>query len=87
MKDPIFPLADKLRPETLSDFEGQDHLTAPNKIIDVWIQNQKLVSLIFWGPPGTGKTTVAASLASVIPESVYIDCDVEEPNGHLLLRP
>lgn len=39
------------------------------------------------GKGGTGKTTVAASLASVIPGSVYIDCDVEEPNGHLLLKP
>lgn len=39
------------------------------------------------GKGGTGKTTVAASLASVISESVYIDCDVEEPNGHLLLSP
>lgn len=39
------------------------------------------------GKGGTGKTTIAASLASVIPDSVYIDCDVEEPNGHLLLNP
>jgi MinD superfamily P-loop ATPase len=39
------------------------------------------------GKGGTGKTTVAASLASVIPGSVYLDCDVEEPNGHLLLKP
>ncbi|MFH1195829.1 MAG: ATP-binding protein [bacterium] len=39
------------------------------------------------GKGGTGKTTVAASLASVVHESVYIDCDVEEPNGHLLLKP
>jgi MinD superfamily P-loop ATPase len=39
------------------------------------------------GKGGTGKTTVAASLSYVIPESVYIDCDVEEPNGHLLLNP
>ena len=39
------------------------------------------------GKGGTGKTTIAASLASVIPECVYIDCDVEEPNGHLLLKP
>ncbi|MGK9476375.1 nucleotide-binding protein [Melioribacter sp. OK-6-Me] len=39
------------------------------------------------GKGGTGKTTIAASLASVIPESVYLDCDVEEPNGHLLLKP
>lgn len=39
------------------------------------------------GKGGTGKTTIAASLASVIPGSVYIDCDVEEPNGYLLLKP
>lgn len=39
------------------------------------------------GKGGTGKTTVAVSLASITPESVYIDCDVEEPNGHILLRP
>ncbi|MFH0735052.1 MAG: ATP-binding protein [bacterium] len=39
------------------------------------------------GKGGTGKTTIAASLASVIPDSVYVDCDVEEPNGHLLLKP
>ncbi|MFA7287715.1 MAG: ATP-binding protein [Melioribacteraceae bacterium] len=39
------------------------------------------------GKGGTGKTTIAASLASIIPNSVYIDCDVEEPNGHLLLKP
>lgn len=39
------------------------------------------------GKGGTGKTTVAAGLAYVIPDSVYIDCDVEEPNGHLLLKP
>lgn len=39
------------------------------------------------GKGGTGKTTVAVSLASVIPGSVYLDCDVEEPNGHILLKP
>jgi MinD superfamily P-loop ATPase len=39
------------------------------------------------GKGGTGKTTVAVSLASIIPDSVYLDCDVEEPNGHILLKP
>ncbi len=39
------------------------------------------------GKGGTGKTTIAASLASIIPNSIYIDCDVEEPNGHILLKP
>jgi len=46
-----------------------------------------LIISIASGKGGTGKTTVAASLAYVIPDSVYIDCDVEEPNGHLLLKP
>jgi MinD superfamily P-loop ATPase len=46
-----------------------------------------LIISIASGKGGTGKTTVACGLASVINNSVYIDCDVEEPNGHLLLKP
>lgn len=46
-----------------------------------------MVISIASGKGGTGKTTVACGLASVIPNSVYIDCDVEEPNGFLLLKP
>lgn len=48
---------------------------------------KEVILSIASGKGGTGKTTIAASLASIIPNSVYIDCDVEEPNGHLLLKP
>jgi putative ATPase len=58
MKD-IFPLADKLRPAGLAEFAGQEHLTGKEKIIRSFIDNKKLNSLIFWGPPGTGKTTLS----------------------------
>lgn len=58
MKD-IFPLADKLRPSSLETYKGQDHLVGKGKIIRSYIENNKLSSLIFWGPPGTGKTTLS----------------------------
>ena len=55
----ILPLADKLRPANLDEFEGQGHLVGEGKIIRSYIENNKLNSLIFWGPPGTGKTTLS----------------------------
>ncbi len=58
----FFPLADKLRPERLSEFEGQEHLTGRQKIIQALVQGKNLASLILWGPPGTGKTTLARIL-------------------------
>ncbi len=57
------PLADRMRPQTLDQVLGQDHLTAPGKILHSIIHSSKPISLIFWGPPGTGKTTLAWILA------------------------
>jgi putative ATPase len=57
------PLADRMRPRTLDEFVGQEHILAPGKPLRAQIETGHLTSLILWGPPGSGKTTLAALIA------------------------
>ncbi len=57
------PLADRIRPETLENFIGQEHIIGKGRILRKMLEEDKLISLIFWGPPGSGKTTLAKIIA------------------------
>lgn len=57
------PLASRLRPSSLEDFAGQEHLLGPGKMLRQLIERDQISSMIFWGPPGVGKTTLASIIA------------------------
>ena len=57
------PLADRMRPETLDEFLGQEEIVGEKKLLREAIKSDKIPSMIFWGPPGTGKTTLATIIA------------------------
>ena len=58
------PLANRLRPETLEEFAGQEHLLGQGKMLRQLIERDQISSMIFWGPPGVGKTTLASIIAN-----------------------
>lgn len=68
---PNQPLADRLRPGTLDDFIGQEHLVGPGAVIRKMVQSGSLSSFILWGPPGVGKTTLASIISKQLDRPFY----------------
>lgn len=92
------PLAERVRPQSLDEFIGQEHLVGKGKVLEQMLQNGKAHSIIFWGPPGVGKTTLAQIIAQTLDMPFFtlsaIDSGVKEvravietarKSGHALL--
>ena len=74
MKYQTTPLAERLRPTSLDQYIGQEHLVGENAVLRRAIESGRSPSMIFWGPPGVGKTTLASIISSydVHFDSLYI---------------
>jgi putative ATPase len=62
---PAGPLADRMRPHSLDEVVGQEHLLGPGRVLRTALERGELHSMILWGPPGSGKTTLASLMARV----------------------
>src|SRR4026209_317271 len=67
----LAPLAERIRPATLDELIGQEHLTGKGSILRTAIEHGKIPSMILWGPPGTGKTTIAHIIANTLKAPFY----------------
>ena len=65
------PLAARLRPETLEEYVGQEHLLGQGRVLRRMIEQDRISSMIFWGPPGVGKTTLAQIIANKLETPFY----------------
>ena len=65
------PLAERLRPKTLADLVGQEHLSSPDSVLQKAITKGKVPSMILWGPPGVGKTTLANIISTTFNSAYY----------------
>ena len=65
------PLADKLRPKSLKDFIGQEHLVGENKVLNKIIESKKIPNMIIYGPPGSGKTSIVNIIANECNKNFY----------------
>src|SRR6201996_2781558 len=71
MSSPLEPLAERLRPDSLDQLVGQKHLTGKGSVLRSAIEQGKVPSMILWGPPGTGKTTIANIIAHTLKAPFY----------------
>src|SRR4051812_50085514 len=80
------PLAERMRPQTLGELVGQQHILGPGKLLRRVLEARELPSLILWGPPGTGKTTLGRLLAAeararFVPVSAGVGGGQGDPGG------
>ena len=70
---PLIPLPERLRPRTLDQYVGQEHLVGPGAVLRKMIETGNVSSFILWGPPGVGKTTLARIIANQLQHFSKVD--------------